>query len=67
MDDNDAKLAAEDTDEFIRKMSYQYDPMLIAAFLVIKGFGIYKTSMEPDEYDLICKKIYNERDKIKEF
>lgn len=59
------KKAAEDTDEFIQKMNYQYEPSLIAAFLVIKGMGLYKAFLPPKDYDMMCEKIYNQREEIK--
>ena len=65
-EEQSARDARDDTYEFIQKMSYQYDPLLIAANMVIQGLGIYKTMLEPEEYDSLCKKIYNDRDRIKE-
>lgn len=62
---NSDKNAAEDVLEFIKKMSYQYDSELIAALLVISGFRMYRTMFEnDDEYNMICKKIYEDRDRV---
>jgi len=58
--------ALNDTLEFIQKMSYQYEPMLTASFMVICGLGMYKTFLDPEDYDKMCTKIYNDRDRIKE-
>ncbi len=65
--DEISKLAAEDVNEFIQKALYQYEPMLLASFLVIQGLGIFKSSLTPEEYDEFCQKVYNDRFRIKEY
>lgn len=65
-DDRLAKEAMDDTYEFIQKMSYQYDPMLIAAYMVIQGMGLYKAMLSPDDYESMCETIYEGRHRIKE-
>ena len=65
--DEISKLAAEDVNEFIQKALYQYEPMLLASFLVIQGLGIFKSSLTPEEYDKFCQKVYNDRFRIKEY
>ena len=65
-EDNLARDACNDTLEFIQKMSYQYDPLMTAAYMVIQGFGLYKTLLSSEEYELMCEKMYNERHRIKE-
>ena len=62
-----SKLAAEDVNEFIQKALYQYEPMLLASFLVIQGLGIFKSYLDPGEYDKFCKKVYDDRFRIKEY
>lgn len=65
-DEKLAREAMDDTYEFIQKMSYQYDPMLIAAYMVIQGLGLYKTMLSPEDYEVMCEKIYEGRNRIKE-
>jgi hypothetical protein len=63
-DESITRSAAEDVNEFIVKMSYQYDPLLTASLLVINGFKIYRTMFDDAEYSAICKKIYEDRLRI---
>ncbi|NBP03249.1 MAG: hypothetical protein EBU90_24755 [Proteobacteria bacterium] len=62
--DQKFKEAAEDTDEFITKMLYQYEADTISALLIIKGMGMYKSIFLDDEYQKICEKIYMDRNKV---
>lgn len=59
------KWCMDDVQEFISKALYQYEPDMIAASLVIKGFGIYRSLFTDDEYDKLCFKIYQDRHKVK--
>lgn len=63
-EEQNARDARDDTYEFIQKMSYQYDPLLIAANMIIQGLGIYKKVLEPNEYESLCEKIYTDRNQI---
>jgi hypothetical protein len=66
-DEQKTKECAEDVQEFIRKALYQYEPELISALLVINGFSMYKSMFTDEEFEMICKKIYDDRKYIKEF
>lgn len=60
-----SKLCNEDVQEFIIKAMYQYEPDLIAAMLVISGMSMYKNMFDTEDYEKICKKIYDDRFKIR--
>lgn len=62
-----AKECAEDVQEFITKALYQYEPELISALLVINGLSMYRSMFTDEEYEMICKKIYDDRKNVKEF
>ena len=57
-------LAHEDVQEFIRKMSYQYTPMMIAACMMVHSMRLYKTHLSNLEYEMIMNKIFGERHRI---
>jgi len=62
-----SKAAAEDVSEFIQKALYQYEPMLLASFMIIQGLGIFKSCLDPVEYEIFCKKVYEDRNRVKEY
>ena len=66
-DDQLSKLAAEDVQEFITKALYQHEPMLLASFMVIQGLGMFKSCLSPEDYNKFCKKVYDDRFRIKEY
>lgn len=62
-----SREAAEDVNDFIQKALYQHEPMLLASFLVIQGLAMFKSCLDPDDYDKFCKKVYEDRFRIKEY
>lgn len=65
---NDAETfnqAHADVCEFVTKMRYQYDPLTIAALLVVVGFGLYKSMFDEADYKEICDTIHKDLPKIK--
>lgn len=66
-DDDLSRLAGEDVAEFIKKALYQHEPLLLASFLVINGLAMFKGSLDPEDYNKFCKKVYEDRNRIKEF
>lgn len=60
-----SKAAAEDVKEFIQKALYQYEPMLLGSFMVIQGFSIFKSCLSKEDYNDFCKKVYDDRFRIK--
>ena len=52
------------TTELIKQ---DYDPLSISAVLVQHALGLYKTILEPDDYEKIITKIYESRNQIKPF
>ena len=57
--------AHDDTTEFISKMLFHYEPLLIAACMITQGLSMYKTALTPEEFDMMASKIYQERHRIK--
>ena len=62
-----SKAAAEDVAEFIQKALYQYEPMLLASFMIIQGLGMFKSCLSKEDYNDFCKKVYDDRFRIKEY
>lgn len=44
----------------------EHDPMEIAAILVAQALSIYKTILEPNEYEKMVDSISDSRDKVQE-
>jgi len=65
MNTNEINQAHDDTTEYISKMLFHYDPLLIAACMVTQGLSMYKTALTPAEYEMMVTQIYEKRDKIK--
>lgn len=66
-EDELSKAAAEDVSEFIQKALYQYEPMLLGSFMIIQGLAIFKSCLTKEEYNEFCKKVYEDRFRIKEY
>lgn len=66
-EDELSKSAAEDVSEFIQKALYQYEPMLLGSFMIIQGLAIFKSCLSAGEYEEFCKKVYDDRYKVREF
>jgi len=62
-----SKAAAEDVAEFIQKALYQYEPMLLGSFMIIQGLAIFKSCLSKEDYNDFCKKVYDDRFRIKEY
>ncbi len=52
---------------FNRIMLEEYDPLEIAAIMVIQGLSFYRTVMSEEDYQRIVKTIYNNRDSVHTF
>ena len=48
-------------------MLEEYDPMEIAAIMVIQGLTFYRSTMSEEDYQRIVKSIYESRDQVKTF
>ena len=46
-------------------MLEEYDPMQIAAIMVIQGLTFYRSTMSETDYQRIVKSIYDSRDQVK--
>lgn len=46
-------------------MLEEYDPMQIAAIMVIQGLTFYRSTMSEEDYQRIVKSIYESRDQVK--
>lgn len=60
-------LAHEDVQEFIRKMGYQYSPMMIAACMMVHTMRLYKTHLSDLEFEMVMNKIFGERHRIQRY
>ena len=52
---------------FNKIMLEEYDPIEIAAIMVIQGLSFYKTIMDDEDYQKIVKSIYDKRDSVHTF
>ena len=52
---------------FNKIMLEEYDPIEIAAIMVIQGLSFYKTVMDDEDYQKIVKSIYDKRDSVHTF
>lgn len=52
---------------FNKIMLEEYDPLEIAAIMVIQGLSFYKTVMDDEDYQKIVKSIYDRRDSVHTF
>ena len=52
---------------FNRIMLEEYQPMELAAIMVIQGLSFYRTVMEDEDYQRIVKTIYDKRDSVHTF
>lgn len=66
-EEDNSRAAAEDVSEFIQKALYQYEPMLLASFMVIQGLGVFKSCLAPEDYEKFCKKVYDDRHRVQEY
>ena len=42
----------------------EHDPMALAAVLMVMGMRIYKTVLNPNEYNQIVDDVFNKRDRV---
>jgi hypothetical protein len=42
----------------------EHDPLALAAVLMVMGMRIYKTVLEPDEYEQIVDDVVSKRDRV---
>ncbi len=52
---------------FNKIMLEEYDPLEIAAIMVIQGLSFYKTVMDEEDYQKIVKSIYDRRNSVHTF
>ena len=64
-DDDSEKVLYSKYMAFNKIMLEEYDPMEIAAIMVIQGLTFYKTVMTEEDYQRIVKTIYDNRDAVK--
>lgn len=64
MNHEDHFNVAIDVDEFIQKALYQHEPLLLSSLMIIRALGIHKSLLKPEDYDLFCKKVYEDRNRI---
>lgn len=48
-------------------MLEQYEPLELAAILVIQGLSFYRSCMSEEDYQRIVKTIYDKRDSVNTF
>ena len=53
--------------EFTDEMVAEYEPMEVAAIMIIQALGIYKTILSAEEYDTMVDNISDRRDDVKTF
>lgn len=52
---------------FNKIMLEEYDPLEIAAIMVIQGLSFYRTVMDEEDYQKIVKSIYDRRNSVHTF
>jgi len=52
---------------FTDKMVGEYGHLQVAAIMMTQALSIYKTSMSPEEYNMMVDSISSNRDKVKTF
>lgn len=70
----EGKMMSDSTNELYQKymafngiMLEEYDPLEIAAIMVIQGMTFYKSCMSDHDYQRMIKSIYDQRDEVKTF
>ena len=53
-----------ETVEFLFQMLQKYNPMFVSGVLTAMGLSVYKTILNPQEYELMCDSISSARDDI---
>ena len=53
-----------ETVEFLFQMLQKYNPMVVSGVLTAMGLSVYKTILNPHEYELMCDSISSARDDI---
>ena len=64
MDEKDINEAYELVGRVTHTLCEDYDPLAVAAVLMVMGMRIYKTILEPDEYRQIIQDVVNRQDKV---
>lgn len=53
-----------ETVEFLFQMLQKYNPMVVSGVLTAMGLSVYKTILNPHEYELMCDSISSARNDI---
>jgi len=53
--------------QFTGIMLEQYDAMEVAAIMATQAMSLYRTCMSEEDYQLMTKSIYNNRNEVKTF
>lgn len=64
---NDIDYLYENYLKFTNDMAADHNPMAIAAVMTAIAMSIYKTAMDPADYDMMVDSISNRRDQVKSF
>ena len=53
-----------ETVEFLFQMLQKYNPMVVSGVMTAMGLSVYKTILNPHEYELMCDSISSARNDI---
>ena len=67
MTDNKLTTLYSEQLAFTDHLCATYNPMEVAAIMMVQSLSIYKTAMSAKEYDLMIDAISNSRDKVMKF
>lgn len=64
---DDVEYAYRKLQEFSLGLAIETSPMSVAGAMVAQALTIYKSMLSPEEYNRMCKTIYDTRDQVKKF
>lgn len=62
--DNEINDVNHETLEFLVSLLKRSNPMIVAGVMTAAAFGIYKSILRPEEYDMMIDSISSSRDQI---
>ena len=64
MDEKDINEAYELVGRVTHTLCEDYDPLAVAAVLMVMGMRIYKTVLDDDDYEQIIRDVVDRQDKV---